>query len=58
MAADKSTVVVTGCWLYRGFGKNDWRLGFYPPGGKWITVRNYEAEKNAAARCHYLNGGN
>jgi len=45
-------------WLYRRFGQEDYRVGFYRPSGKWETVCWYLLMRNAAKRVHYLNGGN
>lgn len=34
-----------------------WTVGFYDPNGKWIPESDYSSAEEAAARVHYLNGG-
>ena len=33
-------------------------VGFFSPGGKWFPVSDHKVESEAAARVHWLNGGN
>jgi hypothetical protein len=33
-------------------------VGFFSPKGKFIFESEYDNKKDAAARVHYLNGGN
>jgi len=47
----------------KGYGEDvgDWYLytvGFYDPSGKWQSDSDHSAKEEAAARVHYLNGGN
>ena len=35
-----------------------WTVGFYDPNGKWHSDSDHNTRKEAAARVHYLNGGN
>ncbi len=42
-------------------GKNGgtmWTVGHYDPDGKFVPEGDYETPGAAAARVHYLNGGN
>jgi len=39
-------------------GEELWTVGFYDPEGKWIPESDHPTAKFAAARVHYLNGGN
>jgi hypothetical protein len=32
-------------------------VGFYDPAGKWIPESDHDTRAEAAARVHYLNGG-
>lgn len=38
-----------GFWLYT--------VGFYKPDGTWVAESDHDNEEDAAARVHYLNGG-
>lgn len=33
-------------------------VGFYSPGGDWMPESDHPTAEEAAARVHYLNGGN
>lgn len=35
-----------------------WTVGHYSPSGKFEPESDYADRQEAAARCHYLNGGN
>ena len=35
-----------------------WTVGFYNPDGKWEPESDHPVREDAAARVHYLNGGN
>ena len=35
-----------------------WTVGFYTPDGKWEPESDEHSKEDAAARVHYLNGGN
>lgn len=37
---------------------NLWTVGFYAPNGKWYPESDWPSTAKAAARVHYLNGGN
>lgn len=39
-----------GYWLYT--------VGFYKPNGEWEPESDHADREEAAARVHYLNGGN
>ena len=34
-----------------------WTVGFYTPDGDWVPESDYATKEQAAARVHYLNGG-
>jgi hypothetical protein len=34
-----------------------WTVGFYAPDGKWMPESDHSTKDSAAARVHYLNGG-
>lgn len=34
-----------------------WTVGFYLPNGKWEPESDWDNPEDAAARVHYLNGG-
>ena len=34
-----------------------WTVGFYDPDGNWQTDSDHSNREEAAARVHYLNGG-
>jgi len=34
-----------------------WQGGFYKPNGEWYPESDYGSPEEAAARVHYLNGG-
>lgn len=34
-----------------------WTVGFYGPDGKWEPESDHASPDDAAARVHYLNGG-
>lgn len=36
---------------------NLFEVGYFTPGGYWETESRYADQAEAAARCHYLNGG-
>lgn len=52
-------------WVYiqsERTGKNNcirnlWTVGHYSPAGKWEPESDWGTPEEAAARCHYLNGG-
>jgi len=35
-----------------------WTVGFYDPIGKWHPESDHDSKVKAAARVHYLSGGN
>ncbi|GAI69606.1 unnamed protein product [marine sediment metagenome] len=35
-----------------------WTVGFYEPHGEWVAESDHSSKEDAAARVHYLNGGN
>lgn len=45
-------------WVYIHSEAGLWTVGFYDPTGKWHPESDYEHREQAAARVHYLNGGN
>jgi hypothetical protein len=50
--------VPSPCWLYKSFEPGLWTVGFYDPSGKWVPESDHDKREDAAARVHYLNGGN
>lgn len=49
-----------GRWLYiqSEHGRYPlWTVGFYDPDGSWIAESDHNTAELAAARVHYLNGG-
>jgi hypothetical protein len=34
-----------------------WTVGFYDPQGKWVPESDWPTKEEAAARVHWLNGG-
>jgi hypothetical protein len=34
-----------------------WTVGFYAPNGEWRPESDHDSEDKAAARVHWLNGG-
>ena len=45
------------CWVYIQSEPNLWTVGFYTPDGDWCAESDYPVKDWAAARVHYLNGG-
>jgi hypothetical protein len=45
-------------YIYISFEPGLWTVGFYNPVGKFVPESDHESEASAAARVHYLNGGN
>ncbi len=46
-------------WVYIESEKQTvWTVGFYKPDGDWIPEGDHDSQQDAAARVHYLNGGN
>ena len=37
---------------------NLYTVGFYDPSGRWQPESDHRSKEEAAARVHYLNGGN
>ena len=44
-------------WVYESFESGLWTVGYYAPGGKWMPESDHSSKDAAAARVHYLNGG-
>lgn len=44
-------------WVYIKTEPQLWTVGFYTPDGEFETDSDYDVREEAAARCHYLNGG-
>ncbi len=51
-----SGMLLSGTWVYRRI-ELQWEVGFYDPLGKWHKDTAYLESEKAAARVHYLNGG-
>lgn len=49
---------VIGMWVYIRTEPGVWTVGFYGPDGKWQPDSDQASQESAAARVHYLNGGN
>lgn len=47
-----------GTWVYFRTEAGLYTVGFYSPNGQWATDSDHDNAEAAAARCHYLNGGN
>jgi len=45
-------------WVYIKSEPNLWTVGFYDPKGEWQPESDHGSTSEAAARVHYLNGGN
>jgi len=45
-------------YVYRGNEHGLWTVGYYSPDGNWHTESDHSSREAAAARVHYLNGGN
>ncbi len=45
-------------WVYKQSEPGLWTVGFYEPNGKWQPESDHDTAASAAARVHYLNGGN
>lgn len=46
------------CWVYRSFERGLWTVGFYTMDGIFCPESDHSTPAEAAARVHYLNGGN
>lgn len=44
-------------WVYKRTEPQLWTVGFYTPDGKWEPESDHSSDAEAAARVHYLNGG-
>ncbi len=44
-------------WVYVNSEPGLWTVGFYSPDGKWHPDSDQYSRDMAAARVHYLNGG-
>lgn len=44
-------------WVYKYWDPNLWAVGFYTPEGFFILETKHASRESAAARVHYLNGG-
>jgi hypothetical protein len=49
---------VNESWVYKSFEPGLWTVGFYSPDGKFEPESDHRSPAEAAARVHYLNGGN
>ena len=47
-----------GGWVYILSEPGVYTVGFYDPTGKWQPDSDHGSQEKAAARVHYLNGGN
>jgi hypothetical protein len=45
-------------WVYVRSEPGLWTVGFFDPKGQWHTDSDHNSTEKAAARVHYLNGGN
>lgn len=45
-------------WVYIDSESGLYTVGFYDPAGKWQPESDHDDREKAAARVHYLNGGN
>lgn len=44
-------------YIYKKTGKQVFTVGYYDPGGKFVTETVHTEKDDAAKRIHYLNGG-
>ena len=44
-------------YVYIKTGLRLWTVGFYCPDGTWEAESDWDNSEDAAARIHYLNGG-
>lgn len=44
-------------YVYRKTEPQLWTVGYYTPSGAWEPESDHDNRDDAAARCHYLNGG-
>lgn len=44
-------------YVYKQTEPRLWTVGFYDPSGKFVPESDHGDAEEAAARCHYLNGG-
>jgi len=44
-------------WVYIQTESELWTVGFYAPDGSWHGESDHSHREDAAARIHYLNGG-
>lgn len=44
-------------WVYIESEPRLYTVGFYDPSGRWQGDSDHLSREDAAARCHYLNGG-
>jgi len=44
-------------WVYIQSEPRLWTVGHYGPDGQWHPESDWPTPEEAAARCHYLNGG-
>jgi hypothetical protein len=44
-------------WVYINSEPRLWTVGFYSPDGRWHPDSDHDSTEKAAARVHWLNGG-
>jgi len=44
-------------YVYQSFERGLWTVGFYDPSSTWHADSDHDSADEAAARVHYLNGG-
>lgn len=44
-------------WVYWKSEPQLWTVGYYTPAGECVTESDHGSAEEAAARVHYLNGG-
>lgn len=44
-------------WIYEKTEAGIFTVGFYRPNGTFVAESDHSITEKAAARCHYLNGG-
>ena len=45
-------------YVYKQTEPGLWTVGYYKPDGEWEPESDHSSSEDAAARVHYLNGGN
>ena len=44
-------------YVYQQSEAQLWTVGYYTPGGRWVSESDHSTKQQAAERVHWLNGG-